>query len=583
MTPDEWINLIRFRLDCLPRENGHHTFEKLCMAFARRRIASNLLPASGPVSAGGDQGRDFETFTTYVVANARGTQYERQVTGDVICFACTTESPRRLKGKIREDIEKIMCPPVDRAGPLPDRIFIFTVADLAVALRHKLQAWAQEQHHVHVEIIDGSALAHGLAASEMVDAVVAHLSVPRSLAPARSLMSMLTEVDERLADVSSDFAVELHAGSDWKGLSVKPLQADQSVQPEFTILLDFPKTKGGRAAERDFNEHLRTGAPVIIPMDYVVEIGLPEPLKSVLGFDRSLFGGIGLPPLGAGQSFLCDAVAEADGQLQTVSGVELLVIQAGSEQITFSNAHQSRVPRFDVIVNRLRESFTLSVQFGEEINVKQQLEAARFQNLAATGAMIKLVQTETGMPLVGGVVPEGLWEKPGDLFMELLEKLFEIQKKTGLLFSAPRICTIEDARDVFRIAQIVTTGESHASKITFQMVTEGVKATLKALNQDVARTGTFFLAGSEFTSVELFGRAIELGRSVITANEVFLNSEDRDRLEAAAQSQDPAEVHEIVLRPPADRPAVVRYEKWVPASVREVYFNEKWLRPSLNA
>ena len=39
---------IRFALSTLGESNSHHEFEALCLGLARRRITSNLLPATGP-------------------------------------------------------------------------------------------------------------------------------------------------------------------------------------------------------------------------------------------------------------------------------------------------------------------------------------------------------------------------------------------------------------------------------------------------------------------------------------------------------------------------------------------------------
>jgi hypothetical protein len=63
----ETAQMVRIALSLLSGDNGHHSFEHLCRQVAKRRIASNVLPATGPVSAGGDQGRDFETFRTCLV------------------------------------------------------------------------------------------------------------------------------------------------------------------------------------------------------------------------------------------------------------------------------------------------------------------------------------------------------------------------------------------------------------------------------------------------------------------------------------------------------------------------------------
>jgi hypothetical protein len=63
-TPDERRAFIRFQLAALGERNGHHEFEHICRRVAGARIASNLLPSTGPVSGGGDQGSDFETHPT---------------------------------------------------------------------------------------------------------------------------------------------------------------------------------------------------------------------------------------------------------------------------------------------------------------------------------------------------------------------------------------------------------------------------------------------------------------------------------------------------------------------------------------
>jgi len=61
-TPTQVATLIRSALADLDGLNAHHEFEHLCRQLAMRRVATNVLPATGPVSAGGDQGRDFETY-----------------------------------------------------------------------------------------------------------------------------------------------------------------------------------------------------------------------------------------------------------------------------------------------------------------------------------------------------------------------------------------------------------------------------------------------------------------------------------------------------------------------------------------
>lgn len=169
---------IRISLHLLSGENGHHRFEDLCRQVAGLRIASNLLPATGPVSAGGDQGRDFETFHTYLADGIPDTAGVPAPAPDVVVFACTIQRDG-LKEKFKRDIKKICT-----GGTPVDRIYIFAAAEVPVSLRHDIQTWAREEYGVKVEIIDGYALSEMLVGTERLFAVAqALLDLPAELAP----------------------------------------------------------------------------------------------------------------------------------------------------------------------------------------------------------------------------------------------------------------------------------------------------------------------------------------------------------------------------------------------------------------
>ncbi len=72
-SPTQLAQQIRFGLSTLGENNAHHDFERLCHGLARRRITSNLIPATGPVSSGGDQGRDSESHWTSLPDELPGT------------------------------------------------------------------------------------------------------------------------------------------------------------------------------------------------------------------------------------------------------------------------------------------------------------------------------------------------------------------------------------------------------------------------------------------------------------------------------------------------------------------------------
>jgi hypothetical protein len=149
---------IRYALSQLRSRNGHHEFEHLCRELARVRITPDILPATGPVSAGGDHGRDFETFRTCMQDRLPGS-FLAAGRGQRIVFACTLQR-ENLAAKIRNDLRVIT-----DGGPV-DRVYFFCEQDIPVTRRHELVEWARQDHGTDIEVIDGQALSELLAAED---------------------------------------------------------------------------------------------------------------------------------------------------------------------------------------------------------------------------------------------------------------------------------------------------------------------------------------------------------------------------------------------------------------------------------
>ena len=177
-TPVQTAQMIRLALGSLAADNEHHSFEHLCRQVAKRRIASNVVPATGPVSAGGDQGRDFETFRTYLADELPfAIGFLALASSNVVVFACTIQR-EGLRAKFEGDIKSICT-----QGAPVDRIFIFATENIPTRLRHDLQEWAAREYAVALEIIDGSAVAEWLAEPELYWIAQEYLHLPAELAP----------------------------------------------------------------------------------------------------------------------------------------------------------------------------------------------------------------------------------------------------------------------------------------------------------------------------------------------------------------------------------------------------------------
>ena len=161
-TPDVVAQQIRYALNNLAVRNGHHLFEEICRHFAAARISSNILPATGPVSAGGDQGRDFETFRSFVAVE----EAQRLV------FACTLEQIKRLPDKVKADVATIL------SGPPVDAVYLFCEANVPKGKREKLISWAWTEHEVELVVFDGNALAERLTTADVYWIAERYLSLP---------------------------------------------------------------------------------------------------------------------------------------------------------------------------------------------------------------------------------------------------------------------------------------------------------------------------------------------------------------------------------------------------------------------
>lgn len=172
LTPVKLASIIRFHLGELSARNGHHEFENLCRHLARARIYRNILPATGPVSAGGDQGRDFETYSAGIQIGL----FDRRVSDGKAVFLCSLE--KRIERKIKADVNS-----ATRGGKV-DEVFYFCKSNLPVGKRHALQSWATKTHGVHLEIFDGTAIAELLTDRDVFWIAEEFLHIPAEIVPA---------------------------------------------------------------------------------------------------------------------------------------------------------------------------------------------------------------------------------------------------------------------------------------------------------------------------------------------------------------------------------------------------------------
>lgn len=176
-SPTQLAAQIRFALATLAETNDHHAFEHICAGLARRRIVSNLLPATGPVSAGGDQGLDGESHWTDLPNEGATSWFSLLASNERVALACTIQKSD-VAGKIRRDLAAIA-----ESDDEVRRVIYFTITAIPVALRHQLQTYARDTHGIELDIWDAQGIAQHLADYDLFYLAVDHLHLPMELAP----------------------------------------------------------------------------------------------------------------------------------------------------------------------------------------------------------------------------------------------------------------------------------------------------------------------------------------------------------------------------------------------------------------
>lgn len=170
---------ISFRLGQLSERNEHHTFETIATRIVRKRISANILVANGPVSAGGDQQRDAESYTTRIpdeLPNAAG--FSASASTSPMVIACTVQK-RGLKKKILDDLAGICA---DNAAPV-ELVAFFSVHSIPEAATHEVQEIARTTYGVTLDVYSGMKVATILAEPDLVWVAQHYLGVPAAMVP----------------------------------------------------------------------------------------------------------------------------------------------------------------------------------------------------------------------------------------------------------------------------------------------------------------------------------------------------------------------------------------------------------------
>lgn len=170
---------IRFALNQLAAQNRHHEFEHLTRALARMTVSLNILPATGPVAGGGDQGRDFETYRTELPGQVQPLGRKMGIhDSDGVGFCCTLQQ-KGVTSKLADDVLAVLS-----RGTKVRFVVAYCEANMKTAVRHAFQDQMRATHGIHVEVFDGNGIAELLAQPHTFWIAEEYLHLPARVFPA---------------------------------------------------------------------------------------------------------------------------------------------------------------------------------------------------------------------------------------------------------------------------------------------------------------------------------------------------------------------------------------------------------------
>lgn len=160
---------IRFALNNMRSQNDHHPFERLCFDLTKQKICSNIIPSTGPVSAYGDMGIDFQTF--------KGCVEYGFISDQKMIFACSMQQDG-LESKIKDDAGKI-----HKNFPDIKSIYYFCEKNIPIGKQEAIKQDVKDNLEIVLEILDGEGITSLLSDYDLYWIAEQYLGIPSELYP----------------------------------------------------------------------------------------------------------------------------------------------------------------------------------------------------------------------------------------------------------------------------------------------------------------------------------------------------------------------------------------------------------------
>ena len=346
---------------------------------------------------------------------------------------------------------------------------------------------------------------------------------------------------------------------------------DQPLRISAAFKFDHKDPQGTQAL-KDWQRHVKTGAPLTIKSPQLQDFRFPEFLQELIRPSDDMSLTIG-PRRSDTKTLLKFIIHGTNGETAVLDYLEFETLQVGTEEATLSNERQPVPWKIILIINVTTGRWDLSFRlFGEHLNVTQALQAVRLQQVLSSGGQIKIVNLVNGFefPIVKfNPVGTGI----DDRWPKLLEALVFIQQKTGIpLTVTGDDVDFEEANRILVTAEVLRTGKANLAIGEWPVESPLPKAKEAAETFVGESAHSVVLSDQGGHVMKVLNTEVPLGPAVFLCEHVHMPEEVLKRLKADIENATADSILRFQLV--TAEPVEARFPNWLPdedaAELREL-------------
>lgn len=295
--------------------------------------------------------------------------------------------------------------------------------------------------------------------------------------PLAGVREKLDEMLDAFQSLAPGCEISFAADSRSRWIKVTPERGEPGRSSEaatFSFRPVFPDTDEGRKARCEFEEKVRFGKPLSVPLSNLADLRLPI-LAELLAADGE----------SGEMHFRARAQTDAvqmtfdivldEGRKVTLPFVELKTVAADTGEVLLSNVHQPLAWKFEIKTSEDHMSLVFSMSFrGANANAYTLNQALQFWSALSKPGLLVASMHNNGIPLFMERTPFDVSKlmydtPPNEKELKLFEALSQIQQRLGREFYLPdRDLTQDEIHSIFSVRDVLMQGRRDFGRVTLQ-------------------------------------------------------------------------------------------------------------------